>query len=429
MHWSAMHPSTSDQIETTKMKASGCESTNPLLAYPVARLGLLVTLLAVILSLAVSGCSKQPQFRLNEVHKLTLEKELRDGDEIPAERVKELGNVMTALFGTPSDPRLPYGADFIDMQHLVSSAGPVSSDREGKGLGLYREHCAHCHGITGDGAGPTASFMNPYPRDFRLGKFKFKSTKTFHPPLPEDLKYTLQRGIAGTSMPSFALLPEEEIDALVAYVQYLSIRGQVERALLDDMAILEDDESLMSSKDSTEPDDYEFQLELIVERISPILNKWKRAQSKLVLVPAVPAGFQNYRNSFANAGKQLFYGKANCVQCHGETGVGDGQTENYDEWTNEWLKRGNVDLNKPEDLKEYTDIGALKPRKIRPRNLRHRVFRGGSSPDDLFRRIKVGIEGTPMAANANLSDEDIWSLIAYVLDLSNEKVDGVVRKE
>ena len=29
---------------------------------------------------------------------------------------------------------------------------------------LYREHCAHCHGISGDGVGPTAVFLNPYPR-------------------------------------------------------------------------------------------------------------------------------------------------------------------------------------------------------------------------------------------------------------------------
>ena len=32
-------------------------------------------------------------------------------------------------------------------------------------------------------------------------------------------------------MPSFALLPPDEIEALVEYVKYLSIRGQMETAL------------------------------------------------------------------------------------------------------------------------------------------------------------------------------------------------------
>src|SRR5205807_5778428 len=98
--------------------------------------------------------------------------------------------------------------------------------------GLYREHCAHCHGITGDGVGPTAAFLNPYPRDYRKGQFKFKSTPAGFKPTHADLKKIVLDGVPGTAMPSFKLLPDLEVEALVEYVRYLSIRGEIERRLL-----------------------------------------------------------------------------------------------------------------------------------------------------------------------------------------------------
>ncbi len=99
--------------------------------------------------------------------------------------------------------------------------------------GLFRLHCVHCHGITGDGMGPTALFLKPYPRDYREGLYKFKSTPSNYPPTDDDLVRTLQEGIHGTAMPSFKLLPQAEIEALVEYVKYLSLRGQTELALIN----------------------------------------------------------------------------------------------------------------------------------------------------------------------------------------------------
>jgi len=394
--------------------------------FSVFRFAILLIMVSVI---GTVGCAKAPEFRLNAVHKLTLEKEFLNGQELPAAQVKQLGNAMTALFGTPAEPHFPVGNDsLVEAELLRMAAGPVSVDENGT-QGLYRQHCAHCHGITGDGSGPTAPFLNPYPRDFRLGKFKFKSTRLFRPPVDNDLKRVLERGIAGTAMPSFAMLPDKQLDALVAYVKYLTIRGQVERVMLEELANMEPDEPFLSEKGSVEEDEYEYQLELVMELIEPILKRWKKAESQVVPVPAVPDDFRYSRSSYAFLGKQLFFGKANCVQCHGETGVGDGQTENYDDWTNEWLMRGRVDLNNPDDVREFSKAGALRPRKIRPRNLRHRVYRGGSRPDDLYRRVRAGIEGTPMAASPGLTDQEVWGLVAYVLDMSYQHVDGRVSTE
>ena len=55
--------------------------------------------------------------------------------------------------------------------------------------------------IVGDGAGPAAAVLDPYPRDFRNGLFKYTSTAGGAKPLREDLLRTLQQGIPGTAMP------------------------------------------------------------------------------------------------------------------------------------------------------------------------------------------------------------------------------------
>jgi hypothetical protein len=104
--------------------------------------------------------------------------------------------------------------------------------------------------------------------------------------------------------------------------------------------------------------------------------------------------------------------------------MGDGQTQNHDDWTNEWLKRAKVDENNPAEVAEFVALGALPPRKLRPRNLAHRVFRGGSTPTDLYRRIADGIEGSSMPAAIGLSENEVWALVAYVLELGFTDMDG-----
>ncbi|MFX8817212.1 cytochrome c, partial [Acinetobacter baumannii] len=77
-------------------------------------------------------------------------------------------------------------------------------------------------------------------RDFRSGLFKFVTT----PYSPndrrarrEDIYRTLVQGLEGSSMPSFNVLPDEDLQAMTSYVIYLSLRGDVERGTLADLAI------------------------------------------------------------------------------------------------------------------------------------------------------------------------------------------------
>ena len=120
----------------------------------------------------------------------------------------------------------------LRLNLLKAAAGPIGGDAEGNQWGLFRRHCAGCHGISGDGAGPAAAVLDPYPRDFRNGVFKYTSTAGGAKPLREDLLRTLQQGIPGTAMPSFRKLPGEQLDTLLEYVKYLAIRGETELSLL-----------------------------------------------------------------------------------------------------------------------------------------------------------------------------------------------------
>src|SRR5262249_49568737 len=128
---------------------------------------------------------------------------------------------LVSFFGSPRNPK---------VKDAPSSLG-LDSEKLAAGSKLYRVHCLHCHGVNGDGRGVTARWVNPHPRDFRQGLFKFQSVDQVAgtlPPRREDLKRTLLNGIEGTAMPAFNLLDSKDIDALVSYVMHLSIRGKVE---------------------------------------------------------------------------------------------------------------------------------------------------------------------------------------------------------
>jgi mono/diheme cytochrome c family protein len=353
----------------------------------------------------------------------------------------------------------------LDISKLKLAAGRVGSDSTGRPRGLYREHCAHCHGITGDGNGPTASFLNPYPRDYRAGLFKFKSTPIGYRPLHDDLKKIVIEGIPGTAMPSFRLLSDQEIEALVEYVKYLAIRGETERqfynALKDDVsekdflskankevAIAELKEAIQP-KVPTDKEIEDKVAEVNKQRIEAIKGytenvfaKWLEAVEKMTQETAKVTSrndaLRTLREELAASGtedqkltdelvqaeserrgRKLFYGPvANCFSCHGPTALGDGQLGDYDGWTVELITKTPTQ----ELINEYRQHGMPEPRNIRPRNLRQGVYRGGMRPLDLYWRVRNGMEGTPMPGNDKLKPEEVWHLVNYVQSLPYETI-------
>jgi mono/diheme cytochrome c family protein len=383
--------------------------------------------------LGFAGCGKsEAEFETNRVY--LAYQENQTNIQYQKEQVQDIVNAVAALFGTPDDPffvRDVEGADeLLSLSRIKAAAGPVQSDRYGEGEGLYRQHCVHCHGITGNGRGPTAAFLNPYPRDFTRGTFKFKSTPIGIKPTDDDLRLILINGVAGTAMPSFALLSSSEINALVDYVKYLAIRGETERMLMQlspDFFDVED-----PSKNEELRKEFYSREFLIDEVLSEVVAGWTTAVENVTEVPERPSEYdplspeydlQALRDS-TERGRKLYYTSvANCYSCHGPSQLGDGQVTDYDQWTKEYFDWTNKNADNYEaELAKYQDLGGLPPRNILPRNLRSGIYRGGRRPVDIFWRVHNGIDGTPMpAANkAALSDNDIWDIVNYVLALPYE---------
>lgn len=356
---------------------------------------------------AVPGCrwSEPAEFRLNL--------EGRNPATVSDAQREAVRETLIELFGTPDAPRagerLP-----LDLKRLEAAAGPVASDAQGNQRGLYRQHCAACHGISGDGAGPVAGLLNPYPRDYRRGIFKYTSTLPGVKPIREDLRRTLLRGIPGTAMPSFLKLQEGEIEALVEYVEYLSIRGETELWLV--RLVVDEDEYLP------------LHTELVVdEGLAPVVAAWEAPQKNRNLVvqppPQPPADLPQDRLASIARGARLYALKdAQCVKCHGSEGKGDGeQSDLYDDWNKP--KQG----VSPAETAGLARWFALPLQQLRPRDFTKGVFRGGSRPEDLYLRISIGIKGTPMPGvgpapgiKGVLKPAEIWDVVSYVRSLCEE---------
>lgn len=98
----------------------------------------------------------------------------------------------------------------------------ASADLVAEGRSLFRAACAPCHGHRGDGRGPAARGMDPAPRDFTGGAFRFRSTPSGAPPTDIDLFRTISHGVPGTWMPAWEdLLGERQRWAIVAYLKTL----------------------------------------------------------------------------------------------------------------------------------------------------------------------------------------------------------------
>jgi mono/diheme cytochrome c family protein len=348
---------------------------------------------------------------------------------------QQIANVLTAMFGTPDEPYvLPQTGLDLDMLKLVS--GPVHRDAIAGPRGLYREHCVHCHGTTGDGDGPTAAFLNPYPRDYRRGWYKFKSSKRDERPSTDDLMRTLYDGLQGSAMPSFKLLPEVDRRALVEYVKYLSMRGEMELAVLqylgeadkpnlDDpknllpllMPIVERWQNQIPIAVADRPEDMKF------DKISDPIERRKAEDESIaigrqIFTHETPGEFKWAFNDGSKnpPPKTIQYIGAACIKCHGPTALGDGQTTDFDDWTKQvWSKEA---WSQPADAtpSQVMPLGALPKRTITPRNLRLGVYRGGRRPLDIYYRIHEGIKGAPMPATELLTQAEKDSLKAVRAD-------------
>jgi mono/diheme cytochrome c family protein len=91
------------------------------------------------------------------------------------------------------------------------------------GATVYKHMCVFCHGVDGDGGGKAMAYLYPWPRDFRQGVFKYRTTPFGSIPLDKDIYRTISRGVPGTSMPAWGgALTDDEIKGAVKYIKTFS---------------------------------------------------------------------------------------------------------------------------------------------------------------------------------------------------------------
>lgn len=333
-----------------------------------------------------------------------------DPKNLSAKDRKALQDVLDEVFGTPAKPTVgPFISDKDYNQALAEALGDLKEDDVDKlalkdyqdqqplrnGSALYRKHCLHCHGLAGDGRGPTGPWVHPHPRDYRRGLFKFTSTGS-RKPLRQDLYRTLEKGIEGTSMPAFGLLPKQELEDLVSYVIHLSIRGETEYKTLE--TLLKSGKSDDASKNlKTEvfghatavtaqwaksnaqgPDKLREYFAAYKEAEEAV--KGAEPEEKAAKQKALEQVLMKSRES----GYRLFLDKGGCIECH-------------------------IDFGR-QSLYKYDEWGTL----VRPANLTVNTYRGGRRPMDLAYRVHGGIQGSGMSAAATLNDQEFWDVIHFI---------------
>jgi mono/diheme cytochrome c family protein len=294
-----------------------------------------------------------------------------DAAKLSSELQTRVRQILVQNCGTHQAP-LVLGEKSTDARRLLH------------GREIYLKRCWQCHGVSGDGDGPSAKWMTPRPRDYRRGIFKFTSTPYGARPRRSDLLRTLRVGVPGTSMPSFNLLSENDLEAIVDYVLALTHRGELEM-------------QLVAEADSSG----ELPEDVVAEFIGDIVEKWTDAESNIVY-PMTPQPILAVEN--VAAGKKAFLSKG-CSKCHGEDG------------------RGLTPDNLRGDLKDMWG------HKTMAADLTSGMLHGGREPLDIYRRISSGINGTPMPgfrASFVAEPETIWNLVSYVLYVSNRRRAGAI---
>lgn len=345
----------------------------------------LLRLALLFVAVAATGCSRVADV----AYTLRADAEKLD---LSAKHKAQIAEYLAMFHGTPANPRMALADSAAAVPGVEAKAAAAVAaipridkpgyDRRTLQLGhtVYTKQCAGCHGATGDGKGPAGAFLNPPPRDYRNGVFKFTSTPRGSKPRREDLRRILRYGAKGTSMPAFRFLADEETEAVIDYVQVLASRGQLEIDLIRE------------ATDELEEDD-DFDPETVAEYVQAISDSWDRADAELVR----PLTVNPPRTTETIHQGAVAFAEFSCVKCHGSNARGS----------------------------KSADVGQdIWGRTAYPANLAMGMLHGGRRPVDIYRRIYSGINGTPMPSSKDPNtaigetpeqrSDRIWQLVHFI---------------
>lgn len=184
-----------------------------------------------------------------------------------------LALLASAGCGAPQGAAGPPG--MLQWEAAVAPAIEPSDELIVRGRRIYGVRCATCHGMSGEGTGPASLYLDPAPRDFTQGIFKFRTT-SHRMPMDEDLFRSVTAGFPAYGMPSFSYLSVEDRWAVVHFVK----------------------------------------------TFYPDWDRWTQSGApEPVLISAQPAD----QPDDLERGRVLYEEQLKCIECHGPAGHGDGK--------------------------------------------------------------------------------------------------------
>jgi hypothetical protein len=258
----------------------------------------------------------------------------------------------------------------------------VSAETLNLGHDTYMNYCMQCHGAMGDGNGPAAQGSSPLPRNFQMGIFKFGSVATGELPTDEDLKHTVRYGLRGTPMLPWDI-SDRRLNAVVQYIKTFSPRWKEEAAGTPQ---------------------------------EPSKDPWGPALASQAI----------------EQGKKIYYGFAQCHQCHPSFVSLEDINRYSQELTGNSIKeiRANPHLS--------TLLESSYQVKIMPPDFTKNQIKTGGDIETIYKVLGTGIGGTAMPAwkgmlsptgNAEESEKNQWAVAYYVNSLHRLKYDSEARKK
>jgi len=249
---------------------------------------------------------------------------------------------------------------------------------------LYELYCVACHGEKGAADVPVAERMNPKPRDFTTGLFKYKTTPGALLPRDEDIFNVIKYGLTGTSMPGWQrVLTDKQIESLIPMLKSFDTAAAWAPEDAEDEDF--DDEGHYLKNDFT-----------VITEQEPLSDQ----------TPYTPESIAR--------GKKVF--EDSCAECHGAEGRGNITSGKRlkDDWEDRIWPR---DLTSPWTWR-MTEVAGT-DEKSRDQTIRN-----------IYTRATIGLPGTPMpslrAENEGEKDpvslEDRWHVANYVYSLREKTV-------
>ena len=249
-------------------------------------------------------------------------------------------------------------------------AGELYASRETLNTGkvIYTEYCMPCHGVKGDGKGPSSKGLTVPPRDFTQGIYKFGRVESGTLPTDEDFHRIIKKGLKGTAMIPWDM-SKNQIHAVVQYIK----------------------------------------------TFAP--SVWEGKDKKIgtpVLPTKDPYGLAR-RQSALKRGEEVYHVIGECQTCH----QGYLSEEKFKKMYFK-VNRSHPDLDDSfyQVKQQESEYGVVT---IPPDFTWHEV-RSAGTVEDLYVRISAGVGGTSMPGwRDTLEDGDIWAVAYYVKSLMDKR--------